>query len=93
MQKAFVKNIRQLRLKKKRVANRVEPAELNHQTEGAAKANIICFGIATSICNSWGFFIDKPGELSLGPVIAVESLTVPVGVGGNTDDTGLVESD
>ena len=61
--------------------------------EGAAKANIFCFNTACSICDSLGFFINKPGELSLGSTMAAESSTIPVGVGGDADDAGLVESD
>ena len=37
--------------------------------------------------------IDKPGELLLGSTMAAESLTMPVGVGGNADEARLVELD
>lgn len=71
-------------------------ARNDHQTEGAAKANIFCFRIACSVCSicaTLGFFIARPGELSLGSTMAAESSTMPVGVGGDAEDAGLVESD
>ena len=37
--------------------------------------------------------IDKPGELLLGSMMVAESSTMPVGVGGDADEAGLVESD
>ena len=37
--------------------------------------------------------IDKPGELLLGSTMVAESSTMPVGMGGNADEAGLVESD
>ena len=58
------------------------------------KANIICFKIACSICEicaTLGFFITKTMELSLGSMMAAESSTMPVDVGGDPEDTGLAE--
>ena len=65
---------------------------MSYQIEGAAKANVFCLRIAASICDSCDCLINKRGEL-LGSVMATKSSTMPVGVGGDADDTGLVESD
>ena len=37
--------------------------------------------------------IDKPGKLLLGSAMAAELSTMPVGVGGDADEAGLVKSD
>ena len=58
------------------------------------EANIICFKIASSICeicDTLGFFITKTMELSLGSTMVAESSAMPVDVGGDPEDTGLAE--
>ena len=56
------------------------------------KENVLCFNITCSVCNTWdilGFPITK--ELLFDLMMAAESLTILVSVGGDADNTGLID--
>ena len=58
------------------------------------KANVLCFNITCPIYNTWdilGFPITK--ELLFDSTMAAELSTIPVSMGGDADNTRLVELD
>ena len=66
-------------------------ARNDHQTEGAAKANIFSFKMACSICDNVSPLDSLlPRELSLDLTMAAESSAIPAGVGADIEDAELV---
>ena len=55
------------------------------------KANVLCFNITCSVCDTWDI-LDFPitKELSFDSTMAAESLTILVSMGGDADDARLI---
>jgi len=62
--------------------------DLDHQTEGIAKANIFVF--RGCIGGAFSIRIDKEGDESAETIFALRS-SIPGGVGGDADEAGEVE--